>query len=69
MVIPTPGGGYAGCGAGDDLDLHMSPSKLNLPIYCNLSDIGSVSGGRAAPRGTISKAVVGTEGMDWEGVR
>ena len=60
VVLPPPGGGYAGGGSGDDRYLHRLPSEHNCPIYCYLSNIGAVSGGRAAPRGMRFKAIVGT---------
>ena len=60
VVLPNPGGGYERDGAGNNQGLHHSPSEHNCPIYCYLSNIGAVSGGRAAPRGMRFKAIVGT---------
>ena len=48
LVLPAPGGGYAGGGAGDDGDLHCLLSEHNFPIYCDSSNIGAVSSSRLA---------------------
>ena len=58
MVLTTPGWGYAGGGAGGNLDLHIFSSEKNLTVYCDLYNIISVSGGGVVPRGMITKEVV-----------
>ena len=62
VVLPTPGGGYAGGGTGDDRELYLSPSEHNFPIYCDSYDIGDVSEKIVALGGMGIKAVVGTGG-------
>ena len=62
MVLPTRIRGYAGGRAGYNQGLHHSPLEQDYPIYCNLSNIGVVSGGVAAPKGMSPKAVVESGG-------
>ena len=67
MVLPTPGGGYAGGRAVDNRDLHRSMSEKNCPIYHDTYNIGAVSGSRAATGGTGPKAAVGIGGASMGG--
>ena len=42
-------------------------SEKNCPIYCDSYNIGAVYDNGAAIRGTGTKEVAGTGGLDWEG--